>query len=285
MVQERKSPQRQKRLVQNKSGRQENVIKTKSQVMFRKIAQVIVSNRINLFTTLAITWSALSMLWFIALLKEDSTGRMLRSVPATSGVSSDDQRFVVLDSKESLPFRSTTGQPLPGLFAGDRLYLLGARLTTHVSRNTVSITVFGMSGDLWDRLKSRKIRCPSNTTTSDYSQWNGPDGSLMGYPKAEQTQLYAQWSYDSSRGSSNLQRMEFIRSRSADFNQNNVTLIWNLDLEENGDMGITKRDLKERLTEDDKLGQESAIRVEFWIQLRYALQSTETAHYSFCQSS
>jgi len=148
---------------------------------------------------------------------------------------------------------------LPGLYWNDRLWLLGIHLTRHIGprRTTIEntttttsrreneadndddifLTVFGMPGDFWNRVKSNKVQCPSNS-------WYHENGTILSYGQASATrETGTEYSFHqdyrlrfyatiptttttTGRSTRKVFPLEFIKSVSGDANQNNNTLIW-----------------------------------------------------------
>mmetsp|Transcript_4095 Transcript_4095/g.6833 ORF Transcript_4095/g.6833 Transcript_4095/m.6833 type:complete len:314 (+) Transcript_4095:107-1048(+) len=117
------------------------------------------------------------------------------------------------------------GFSIPGPFYQDKLYLVGARLTTSFEANNDNVyaTLFMMPGDFWHRKKEHKIRCAVNALS------NGDNGTLLSHNKVIETlKIYVEVTGCLTCGGPIA--MEYIPSIHADANVVNVTMIWTADL-------------------------------------------------------
>jgi len=110
------------------------------------------------------------------------------------------------------------GFSIPGPFYQDKLYLVGARLTTSFEANNDNVyaTLFMMPGDFWHRKKADKIRCAVNALS------NGDNGTLLSHNKVIETlKIYVEVTGCLTCGGPIA--MEYIPSIHADANVVNVT--------------------------------------------------------------
>jgi hypothetical protein len=161
------------------------------------------------------------------------------------------------------------GRPLPGSFLDDKLYLMGARLTTsyEIHDDSVYITLLGLPGRAADH---RVDHCQSQLSR------NVSDIQII----SSTFQLFLQLECEVE--SSGLQKcgspiqMEQIETLSWDDNVNSLVVIWQADVSKL----VSRGDLvaKSRTSENAAdLYREKSVRLHFWANYQSTLQASKTS--------
>ncbi|KAG7357992.1 glycosyltransferase family 92 protein [Nitzschia inconspicua] len=157
---------------------------------------------------------------------------------------------------------STDGRPIPGPYWEDRIYLVGARLTTSYEDDSVRVTIFGMGGSC------RVEGVPELACTS--IGLIGENGTLWTNDELSNQQLFLRIGHTvfgkenddqhNTTTSSVLYPMDFIPLLSWDGNANAVSLMWTSNLTHL--KNISKIELQHQLDNSPLAG----LKLEFWIQ-------------------
>ncbi len=160
------------------------------------------------------------------------------------------------------------GLPLPGPFYQDKLYAVGARLTTSFEHDDDSVhaTLFLMPGDFWRRKKSDEIRCQINALN------NGVNGTLLPHNKIISTlTFYVEVTGCQTCGGPIA--MEYIPAIHGDVNVVNVTMIYTADLSPFVKRTHLSRVLKEKQTK--RIGSSGSTEKEKAIRLSFSLEADD----------
>lgn len=165
------------------------------------------------------------------------------------------------------------GLPIPGPFYQDKLYLVGARLTTSFEQDDDSVhaTLFLMPGDFWRRKKDGEIRCQINALN------NGDNGTLLSHNKVISTlKFYVEVEGCLTCGGP--VAMEYIPAIHGDVNVVNVTMIYTADLSPFVKRTHLSRVLKEKQTK--RIGSSGSTDKEKAIRLSFSLEADDNSSVS-----
>ncbi|KAG7357887.1 glycosyltransferase family 92 protein [Nitzschia inconspicua] len=183
------------------------------------------------------------------------------------------EHWTVFSSEHQVQWHnsSTDGRTIPGPYWEDRIYLMGARLTTSYEDDSVRVTLFGLPGNC------RVSGMPELACTSSFGLV-GENGTLWDYDELSNQQLFVRIGHSVVVGKENnhndqhnntttvsssstvLFPMDFIPLLSVDSNANAVSLMWTANLTQL--INLSKIDLKHRLDSSPL----TALKLEFWIQ-------------------
>ena len=159
-----------------------------------------------------------------------------------------------------------TGQALPGPFYYNKLFLLGARLTTSYEEHNqnVHVDVFGFPGDWFirPRRNERVSKAPSCEHTNNTTKW-----SLYTYAQLMTDHVADLYCQVECSGTKNIMhdcgepiRMQLIPLNSGDPNQDETTFIWRCN--------VTRHLAKKDLVQEAAASKHShaAIRVQLYVK-------------------
>lgn len=195
--------------------------------------------------------------------KEEPQALLPASPPSTSSGDSDPSQFGVywktFRGDHETHNQTVDGRPIPGSFLDDSLYLLGARLTTSYETHdqSVFVTLFGMPGDLWSRIKDNEKRCKKNHLM-------GANTSLLNYSDViANITIYCQLECRHGLICGRPVHMKTVYAVSGESHLIRPTLIWHGNITKH----ITRNDLRQQPHN------ETAVRVRFWASTRSELHS------------
>ena len=202
-------------------------------------------------------------------------GSMARNAGSNANADTKKAHFRDFVSNPKHHNRTVTGEAIPGSFLEDRLFLIGARLTTSYvpNKTQVHVDVFGFPGDM-----NKHWHCDNSTFAREWNFLPMKDFAVVHHgDDTSRAALYCQLECTTT-GSTNKRgqqasepttncgppiRMRWIRSMSGDGNQDGSTLIWRCNVTE----FLSKPNLLQAAAAAAAAGRQSSVRVR--LLLRY----------------